>query len=123
MNEEDYFTDNDILDTAINGAFNLSLRKQMIQNEFFAKSRVIRNNNCCEFNGKFPKISYVRDTSALDGYRWRFKRPCTFSISIKSNSFFETSDYEFRNVFDDLYKYTLGGIFTVIALELNREVD
>jgi hypothetical protein len=123
-NEEYVFTEEDMKFTLINEELISNLfAENGSANEFLAKCRLIRNSNWCEFCEGSPRLSYVKDISALDGYRWRCKRPCTFTKTIRSRSLFESSKHNFKDIFRILCEYMNSETFTDIAFEINRDVD
>lgn len=88
VNDEILFLNDDILEIRISESFICNIFSDNKDgNEFLAKCKWIWNKQSCELCEESPLLSYVKDNSTIDGFRWRCKKTCSYSASIRKNSF------------------------------------
>lgn len=111
------FRDEDIRATIINENYITKIfTVERLANEFLAKCKLIINYNWCDKCEGSPRLSYIKDVSAIDGFRWRCKRPCTVSKTIREGNFFEECKYSFNEIFKILCKYMKGEMLKILHL-------
>lgn len=85
---------------------------------FLAKYRLIPNTRTCIYC-QFPTmLSLRKESRCVDGYIWACRRPCTYSTSIRSDSFFYESKLKIKTIVKIMYKYVNGVEFDDISHDL-----
>lgn len=88
-------------------------------NTFLCQIGIFRNKMKCFKFSEEVQLSLVKRKNAPDGYHWACKRPCTFTCSLRSCSFFEYYKLSMKQIFKIIYKYINGISFVDTAYDLS----